>query len=122
MKRLIFAAAVSLAAAPLSPAMAQQGQTSAAANQIAATQSLNNWGAGFDRRQLGVGTYLDLVQSNYLENHNPRRVRRAEMAAALVNAGDCRSAKTVAARDNDRRLLARLDDVCGRGDLLAALS
>ena len=73
------------------------------------------------RRQLGVGTYLDLVQSNYLENHNPRRVRRAEMAAALVNAGDCRSAKAVAARDNDRRLLARLDDVCGRGDLLAAL-
>lgn len=121
MKPLLFAAAVALTAAPLSPAMAQQGQTSAAASQIAATQSLNSWGAGFDRRQMGVGTYLDLVQSNYLENRNPRRVRRAETAATLVNAGDCRGARAVAARDNDRRLLARLDNVCGRGDLMAAL-
>ncbi len=121
MKPLLVAAAVALMGAPLSAALAQDGQTSAAANQIAATQSLNNWGSGFDRRQMGVGTYLDLIQANYLENRNPRRVRRAETAAALVNAGDCRGAKAVAARDNDRRLLARLDDVCGRGDVMAAL-
>ena len=121
MKPFLVAAGFALMAAPLSPAMAQDGQTSAAANQIAATQSLNDWGSGFDRRRMGVGTYLDLVQTNYLESRNPRRVRRAETAAALVNAGDCRGAKAVAARDNDRRLLARLDDVCGRGDILAAV-
>ena len=121
MKPFLVAAGFALMAAPLSPAMAQDRQTSAAANQIAATQSLNDWGSGFDRRQMGVGTYLDLVQANYLESRNPRRVRRAETAAALVNAGDCRGAKAVAARDNDRRLLARLDDVCGRGDILAAV-
>ncbi|WP_425990461.1 hypothetical protein [Brevundimonas sp. TWP2-3-2] len=121
MKPFLVAAGFALMAAPLSPAMAQDGQTSAAANQIAATQSLNDWRSGFDRRRMGVGTYLDLVQTNYLESRNPRRVRRAETAAALVNAGDCRGAKAVAAGDNDRRLLARLDDVCGRGDILAAV-
>lgn len=118
MKPFLVAAACALMAAPLSPAMAQQGQTSAQANQIAATQALNSW-SGFDRRQTGVGTYLDITQANYLESRNPRRVRRAETAAALVNAGDCPGAKAVAARDNDLRLLARLDDVCGRGVLTA---
>lgn len=119
MKLLPVAAAVALIATDLSPALAQDAQTSAAANQIRATQSLNNW-AGFDRRQMGVGTYLDLTLANYLETRNPRRVRRAETAAALVNAGDCQGARAVAARDNDRRLLARFGDVCGRGGVVTA--
>lgn len=121
MKPIFVAATVGLMAAPLSPALAQQVYTSAVDNQIAATQRLNDSRNGFERRQLGVGTYLDLIQAEYLDRQNPRRVRRAETAAALVNAGDCAGAKTVAIRDNDRRLLARLDEVCGRGDRMASL-
>jgi hypothetical protein len=43
---------------------------------------------------------------------NPRRVRRAEEAAAMINNGDCPGARGLATRANDARLLARIEQVC----------
>ncbi|WP_426042174.1 hypothetical protein [Brevundimonas sp. TWP2-3-4b1] len=46
-------------------------------------------------------------------DQNPRRARRAEAAAALINAGDCPGALALAEREGDRRLAARITLVCG---------
>ena len=46
-------------------------------------------------------------------DQNPRRARRAQAAAAMINAGDCAGALALAERDRDRRLAARISLVCG---------
>lgn len=45
-------------------------------------------------------------------DQNPRRARRAEAAAALINAGDCPGALALAEREHDSRLAARINLVC----------
>lgn len=46
-------------------------------------------------------------------DQNPRRARRAQAAAALINAGDCQGALQLARRERDQRLASRIDQVCG---------
>lgn len=47
-------------------------------------------------------------------DQNPRRARRANAAAALINAGDCPGALALAEREGDRRLAARITLICGQ--------
>lgn len=51
-------------------------------------------------------------------DQNPRRARRAQAAAALINAGDCPGALALAERERDRRLAARITLVCGEVTVL----
>lgn len=46
-------------------------------------------------------------------DQNPRRARRAQAAAGLINSGDCPGALALAERERDRRLAARITLVCG---------
>ena len=46
------------------------------------------------------------------ETQNPRRVRRAQEAAELINNGDCPGARNLALRANDTRLATRVEQVC----------
>ncbi len=55
-------------------------------------------------------------------DQNPRRARRANAAAALINAGDCPGALALAERERDRRLAARITLVCGEGTVTPAQS
>lgn len=43
---------------------------------------------------------------------NPRRVRRAQQAAEMINDGNCAGARDLALRANDTRLAARVEEVC----------
>jgi hypothetical protein len=43
---------------------------------------------------------------------NPRRVRRAQEAAQMINEGNCPGARDLALRANDTRLAARVEEVC----------
>lgn len=56
--------------------------------------------------------YFDRQMAHWRATHNPRRVRRAEAAAELINGGDCDGAKALAIRDRDERLTARIEEVC----------
>ena len=56
--------------------------------------------------------YLDRQMAYWRETHNPRRIRRAEAAAELINNGDCDGAKALAVRGRDERLTARIEQVC----------
>lgn len=47
-------------------------------------------------------------------DQSPRRARRANAAAALINAGDCPGALALAEREGDRRLAARIALVCSQ--------
>ncbi|HYC68521.1 hypothetical protein [Brevundimonas sp.] len=55
---------------------------------------------------------MEQQQDAWRESRNPRVVRRAEEAAALINNGDCDGARALATRANDRRLLAGINRVC----------
>lgn len=46
-------------------------------------------------------------------DQNPRRARRAEAAAALLNSGDCPGALALASRERDQRLATRIGQICG---------
>lgn len=56
--------------------------------------------------------YFDRQMAHWRDSHNPRRVRRAEAAAELINDGDCDGAKALAVRNRDERLTARIEEVC----------
>ncbi|WP_396592706.1 hypothetical protein [Brevundimonas sp. R86498] len=43
---------------------------------------------------------------------SPVRLRRAEQAAALINAGDCAGARAFVLQQGDRRLADRVAEVC----------
>ena len=55
---------------------------------------------------------LEQQQDASRATQNPRRIRRAEEAARLINNGDCPGARDLALRANDTRLVARIDQVC----------
>lgn len=57
-------------------------------------------------------SYFDRQMADWRGANNPRRVRRAEAAAELINGGDCDGAKALAVRDRDERLTARIEEVC----------
>ena len=90
---------------------------------IAETQRLGD-SSGFAEQaaRRGFVQYMDQQADRYRDSMNPRRIRRAEAAAQLVNSGDCGAARALAARDNDLRLLARLTEVCGRGETVVSLN
>jgi hypothetical protein len=46
------------------------------------------------------------------DTQNPRRVRRAQQAAEMINNGNCAGARDLALRANDTRLAARVEEVC----------
>jgi hypothetical protein len=43
---------------------------------------------------------------------SPDRIRVAEQAARLINAGDCKGARKLVARRADQRMAARVEEVC----------
>lgn len=55
---------------------------------------------------------LDAQTGQNSENQNPRRLRRAQQAAEMINHGDCAGARALAERDGDHRLMDRIDQVC----------
>ena len=55
---------------------------------------------------------MEQQQDAWREGRNPRVVRRAEEAAALINNGDCDGARAIARRANDQRLLAGINRAC----------
>lgn len=55
----------------------------------------------------------DQLRQAWLDAHNPRRVRRAEAAAILINDGDCAGAVDLAERGRDDRMIVRINQVCG---------
>ena len=99
------AIAILLSAGLAAPAFAQAGY---GARDQANTRMMNQeaFNQGLNR------TNLDREQSAYRDTQNPRRVRRAEEAAQLINDGDCAGALALAQRENDQRLLARITQVC----------
>ena len=55
---------------------------------------------------------LERQTDQHRDTTNPRRARRAEEAATLINAGNCAGALELAQRGNDDRLAARIREVC----------
>lgn len=62
---------------------------------------------------------LEEQQDRYRDTQNPRRVRRAEQAATMINAGDCDGARRMATLANDDRLRLRIDQVCSPNNAMA---
>lgn len=56
---------------------------------------------------------MEQNQDQYRDTQNPRRVRRAEEAARLINEGNCPAAHELAVRANDRHLAMRIEEACG---------
>lgn len=77
------------------------------------TAALNGAAMASERFNSAFNTaYFDRQMAQWRATHNPRRIRRAERAASLINDGDCDGAKAVAERDRDERLVARIEQVC----------
>lgn len=55
---------------------------------------------------------LDAQTGQNSENQNPRRLRRAQRAAEMINGGDCAGARALALNDHDQRLVERIDQIC----------
>lgn len=101
LKTLVFSLTVAVAA----PAIAQQ-------SPLAARNTLNDQMAYQDRMQRQL---LDAPTERAAPtdpDQNPRRARRAQAAAALINAGDCPGALALAERERDRRLIGRINQIC----------
>lgn len=103
----ILTLAILLAAAPVVATAQDRGVSSQQNNDLHAYQDQFN-------QNLHTNA-LEQQQDNYRDTQNPRRIRRAQEAAALINKGDCDGARAVATRANDDRLLQRVDQVCAPG-------
>jgi len=85
---------------------------------FARTAALNDAAMGRERFDAEFSTaYFDRQMAHWRATHNPRRVRRAEQAANLINDGDCDGAKALAERDSDERMIARIEEVCALIDV-----
>lgn len=85
--------------------------------QVAGRQILREQAAAYDasREMMGLelrSRAMDEQAEQYRESLNPRRVHRAQEAAALINKGDCAGALALADRANDTRLAGRIEQVC----------
>lgn len=84
--------------------------------QVEGRQRLREQAAAYDASQAMLGQMLRSrrmdEQSQYRDSLNPRRVHRAEEAAALINKGDCAGARDLAVRAHDDRLATRVEQVC----------
>ncbi|WGM32601.1 hypothetical protein [Brevundimonas sp. NIBR11] len=79
------------------------------------TYALNAAAGRADRFESNFNfAYFDRQMAYWRATHNPRRIRRAEAAAALINGGDCEGAKAIAVRDSDERLVTRIEQVCAQ--------
>lgn len=125
MKLLVLAAVAALPASALAqdlPAVAPPYHPAidnpSVARAFARTAALN--GAAFARERYDsqfTTAYFDRQMAHWRATHNPRRIRRAEAAADLINSGDCDGAKALAERDRDERLSARIEQVCALIDV-----
>jgi len=109
MKTLVLIAALAVAPAA---ALAQDVPGGAGGSNASAQMRNDAWAA---QEQLGQNLRaqgMEQQQDQYRDTQNPRRVRRAQEAADLINKGDCAGARAVAARANDDRLAARIAQVC----------
>ncbi len=80
---------------------------------FARTSALNSAAMAHESFDSAFSTaYFDRQMAYWRASHNPRRVRRAEQAADLINDGDCDGAKALAQRDRDERMIARIEQVC----------
>lgn len=89
------------------PAMAHQ------ATPMGARNALNDQAAYAERMRSQMLDAPTTGTATADPDQNPRRARRADAAAALINDGDCPGALALAERDHDRRLAARITLVCG---------
>lgn len=55
---------------------------------------------------------LERQTGEWREAHSPRRVRRAEQAARMINSGDCDGAAAFARAQGDTRMVVRIQQVC----------
>ena len=98
-------AAASIAAAIATAAAAQSTPPPAPVTSARASAAFER-PAGFDE-QLNSAR---MREAN--ANQSPRRVRRAERAAEMINAGNCAGAETMARQEGDGRLADTIHDVC----------
>lgn len=103
-KSLVFITALAASV----PAMAFQ------ASPMAARGALNDQAAYADRMRSRMLDAPTGATEAVDPDQNPRRARRANAAAALINAGDCPGALALAERERDARLAARITLVCGQ--------
>lgn len=83
------------------------------AQAFARTYAVNGVASARERYDAQFSTaYFDRQMAHWRATHNPRRIRRAEAAAEMINNGDCSGAKALAERDRDERLTARIEQVC----------
>ena len=68
-------------------------------------------GAAF-ARETRVDAFLDNFSNNQGQTARLDRLRRAQKAAELINAGHCDQAAQVAARANDPEMLNRISETC----------
>ncbi|WGM32600.1 hypothetical protein [Brevundimonas sp. NIBR11] len=99
---IVFVAALASAL----PAMAFQ------ASPMAARGALNDQAAYAERMRTRMLDAPAGPTDAVDPDQNPRRARRANAAAALINAGDCPGALALAEREHDSRLAARITLVC----------
>ena len=88
------------------------------AQAFARPSALNGVASTRERYDAAFGAaYFDRQMAHWRATHNPRRVRRAEAAADLINNGDCDGARALAVRDSDERMIDRIEQVCALIDV-----
>ena len=90
------------------------------ARSFARTEALNSAAMRAERFDQQIASnYLDRQMAYWRETHNPRRIRRAEAAADLINGGNCDAAVALARQDGDERLEVRITQVCASIEISA---
>jgi hypothetical protein len=78
----------------------------------AAIVAISATAGGALARETRVDAFLDNFSNNQGQTARLDRLRRAQKAAELINAGHCDQAARVAARASDAEMLNRISETC----------